>query len=63
MRKDFALAVDAAERVGAKLALGEKGLGVYTDAMNDPKCKDLDSRVVYRYLGGDEEWQGETKEK
>lgn len=62
MKKDFALAVDAAERVGAKLALGEKGLGVYTDAMNDAKCKDLDSRVVYRYLGGDEEWEGKVKQ-
>ncbi|KAB8349483.1 hypothetical protein FH972_023510 [Carpinus fangiana] len=57
MRKDFALAVDTAERVGANLALGEKGLEVYTGAMQDERCKGLDSRVVYRYLGGDEEWE------
>lgn len=57
MRKDFALAVDTANRVGANLALGQSGLDVYTSAMNDPRCKDLDSRVVYRYLGGDEKWQ------
>lgn len=56
MRKDFGLAVDAAKRVGVDLALGEKGLETYTAAMNDPRCKDLDSRVVYRHLGGDENW-------
>lgn len=57
MKKDFGLAVDAAERVGAKLALGEEGLKVYEGAMQDEKCKNLDSRVVYRYLGGEEEWK------
>ena len=57
MRKDFGLAVETAGRVGAKLALGEKGLEVYTETMNDEKCKDLDSRVVYRYLGGVEDWE------
>lgn len=57
MRKDFALAVDTANRVGVSLALGQSGLDVYTSTMNDPQCKDLDSRVIYRYLGGDEKWQ------
>lgn len=57
MRKDFNLAVETANRVGAQLALGDKGLEVYTEAMQDEKCKDLDSRVVYRYLGGDEDWK------
>lgn len=57
MRKDFALAVETAERVGARLALGEKGLEVYTGAMQDERCRDLDSRVVFRYLGGDEDWE------
>jgi 3-hydroxyisobutyrate dehydrogenase len=57
MRKDFGLAVDTAERVGARLALGDQGLKVYDETMKDPKCKDLDSRVVYRYLGGEEEWK------
>lgn len=57
MKKDFGLAVDAAERVGAKLALGEEGLKVYEGAMQDDRCKNLDSRVVYRYLGGEEEWK------
>ena len=26
-------------------------------ASNDKSCKDLDSRVVFRYLGGNEDWQ------
>lgn len=57
MRKDVNLAVETAKRVGATLGIGEKGLEVYTNTMNDPKCKDLDSRVVYRYLGGVEDWE------
>ena len=57
MRKDFSLAVQTAERVGAKLALGQAGLDVYTGASDNERCKDLDSRVVYRYLGGVEDWQ------
>jgi 3-hydroxyisobutyrate dehydrogenase len=56
MRKDFGLAVETAERMGANLRLGSEGLKVYTETMEDEKCKDLDSRVVYRYLGGEEEW-------
>lgn len=58
MKKDFTLAVDMANKVGAKLALGEAGLKTYEGASNDPKCRDLDSRVVYRYLGGNEDWEG-----
>lgn len=57
MRKDFALAVRTAKLVGANLALGETGLDVYTKAMDDERCKGLDSRVVYRFLGGEEDWQ------
>jgi len=58
MRKDFGLAVDMARRVGSKNVLGQVGLQTYTDAMNDPRCRDLDSRVVYRFLGGNEDWKG-----
>lgn len=57
MRKDFNLAVDMAERVGAKNVLGGVGLETYDGASKDPKCRDLDSRVVYRYLGGNEDWK------
>ena len=63
MRKDFGLAVETAERVGAKLALGEKGLDVYTQTMHDEQCKDLDSRVVYRYLGGEEDWEEKLRSR
>lgn len=61
MRKDIGLAVDTAERVGARLALGGAGLGVYEGATKDERCRDLDSRVVYRYLGGEEEWKSSGK--
>ncbi|KAJ6200123.1 6-phosphogluconate dehydrogenase [Bipolaris maydis] len=57
MRKDFGLAVDMAKRVGSQNVLGEVGLKTYDGAANDPRCRDLDSRVVYRYLGGQEDWQ------
>ncbi|KAF2201194.1 hypothetical protein GQ43DRAFT_472020 [Delitschia confertaspora ATCC 74209] len=56
MRKDFSLAVDMAKRVGSKNVLGEVGLETYDGASKDPRCRDLDSRVVYRYLGGQEDW-------
>lgn len=57
MRKDFGLAVEMAGRVGARNVLGEIGLETYEGAANDARCRDLDSRVVYRYLGGQEDWQ------
>lgn len=63
MRKDYGLAVEAAGRVGAELALGEKGLGVYTEAMSDERCRDRDSRVVFRFLGGREDWRGDFPEE
>lgn len=56
MKKDFGLAVNAARGVGAKMVLGEKGLECYEEATKDPRCFDLDSRVVFRYIGGDEDW-------
>jgi 3-hydroxyisobutyrate dehydrogenase len=56
MRKDFALAVDLANTVDAKLVLGQPGLDTFTAASNDPRCRDRDSRVVFRWIGGDEEW-------
>jgi len=62
MRKDFGLALDMAKRVGAQNVLGEAGLATYEGASNDPRCKDLDSRVVYRYLGGNEDWQKDADE-
>lgn len=60
MRKDVGLAVDMARRLGTRNALGVSGLGVYAAASEAADCKDLDSRVVYRYLGGNENWAKET---
>ncbi|TKA77823.1 hypothetical protein B0A55_04599 [Friedmanniomyces simplex] len=59
MAKDLGLAVESAERVGVKLVLGREGLGVYREAAGDERYKDLDSRVVYRVLGGREDWRGD----
>lgn len=58
MRKDLGLAVDMARTVGARNILGATGLGVYAAASEAADCKGLDSRVVYRYLGGREDWHG-----
>lgn len=56
MKKDVKLAIDATDRVDAKLVLGQIGLQTYEAASNDPSCRDRDSRVVFRYIGGDEDW-------
>ncbi|SPO04202.1 uncharacterized protein DNG_06885 [Cephalotrichum gorgonifer] len=56
MAKDFGLAVSAAEEVGATLLLGDAGLAGYNGASQDPRCRDLDSRVVFRFIGGREDW-------
>lgn len=57
MRKDFSLAVEMAKKVGSRNVLGDVGLDTYEGTSKDPRCRDLDSRVVYRYLGGNEDWQ------
>lgn len=62
MRKDFNLALEMSKRVGSQNVLGETGLDVYTRAMNDDRCKDLDSRVIYRFLGGNEKWMDEKQD-
>jgi 3-hydroxyisobutyrate dehydrogenase len=57
MKKDIGLALDMARRLGTRNVLGASGLGIYTAASEAADCKDLDSRVVYRYLGGREKWR------
>ncbi|KXN90821.1 putative 3-hydroxyisobutyrate dehydrogenase, mitochondrial [Leucoagaricus sp. SymC.cos] len=52
MKKDMSLAITAAREVGAKLVLANAGLSAYTAAADDPRCRDRDSRVIYRWLGG-----------
>ncbi|THH07759.1 hypothetical protein EW145_g3160 [Phellinidium pouzarii] len=54
MVKDITLAMESAKEVDAKLVLGEAGLAAYAAAAEDPRCKGLDSRVIYRWLGGKE---------
>ncbi|KAK3326939.1 NAD binding domain of 6-phosphogluconate dehydrogenase-domain-containing protein [Cercophora scortea] len=61
MEKDFGLAVEAGKRAGATMLLAEAGLKGYTEASQDPKCRDLDSRVMFRYIGGDEQWADKLK--
>ena len=56
MKKDFSLALQMADQVGSKNVLGDAGLRTYEGASADERCKDLDSRVVFRYLGGNEDW-------
>lgn len=57
MRKDVGLAVKVAESVGARLLLADAGLKAYGEASEDPRCRDLDSRVMYRFIGGEEDWE------
>ncbi|KAF4598076.1 3-hydroxyisobutyrate dehydrogenase-related [Pleurotus pulmonarius] len=52
MKKDVGLAIDAARQVDAKVVLGLTGLGVYSAASEDPRFRDKDARIVYRWLGG-----------
>lgn len=61
MRKDVGLAVQVAESVGAKLRLSEAGLQTYGEASVDPRCRDLDSRVIYRFIGGVEDWEKKSE--
>ena len=54
MRKDITLALKAAKDVNAKIILGDELLAAFSAASEDPRCKDLDSRVIYRWIGGKE---------
>jgi 3-hydroxyisobutyrate dehydrogenase len=57
MTKDFELAMDMARRVGARNVLGSSGFGIFSTASEAPDCKDSDARVVFRFLGGNENWK------
>ncbi|KAG7091064.1 hypothetical protein E1B28_010121 [Marasmius oreades] len=52
MKKDMGLAIEAAKRVDARLVLADSALPAYTEASGDPRCRDRDARVIYRWLGG-----------
>ncbi|KAK3724084.1 hypothetical protein LTR37_001206 [Vermiconidia calcicola] len=49
------LAMKSAEDVGAKLALGKASQETWHIAKEDPRCKGLDARSVYRWLGDADE--------
>ncbi|KAJ5230074.1 hypothetical protein N7489_010782 [Penicillium chrysogenum] len=63
MKKDISLALDMARRVGSTNVLGSVGLQIYKEASEDERCKDLDSRIVFRYLGGNENWKADHENK
>lgn len=44
------LAMKGAEDVGAKMTLGPSLQGAFHDAMEDPRCKGLDARSIYRWV-------------
>lgn len=57
MESDFNLAIETARKSGAQLRLGESGLAIYQEASEDVACRDRNSRVVFRFIGGDEDWK------
>lgn len=62
VKKDIGLAIEACERVGAKLCVGPHTWNSYVEAGKDPRCAGMDSKVIYRWIGGDEEWQNKFPE-
>ncbi|EOD46638.1 3-hydroxyisobutyrate dehydrogenase [Neofusicoccum parvum] len=54
MPKDIGLAVDMAEKLGARATTGKAALELYKEAASDPKIRDKDASSVYRFLGGPE---------
>lgn len=50
-----------ARREGSTNVLGSAGLQTYKKASEDERCKDLNSRIVFRHLGGNETWNAEQK--
>ncbi|KAL9110659.1 MAG: hypothetical protein Q9227_004836 [Pyrenula ochraceoflavens] len=58
MRKDVGLAVAMGKEGGVELGFAERGLEVYEKACEDERCRGRDNRVVYRHLGGKEDWEG-----
>ncbi|KAJ5513155.1 hypothetical protein N7463_002707 [Penicillium fimorum] len=63
MKRDISLALDMARRVGSTNVMGSVGLQTFKEASEDERCKDSDSRVVFRYLGGNEDWMADYKNK
>lgn len=62
MLKDFTLATQMAERGGAERILGTKGLEMYSLLSQEADYKDLDVRAMFRYIGGQEDWEQHQRE-
>lgn len=62
VKKDIGLTIEACKRVGAKLCVGPTTWNAYVEAGQDPRCAGMDSKVIYRWIGGDEEWQNKFPE-
>ncbi|KAL9089703.1 MAG: hypothetical protein Q9159_002350, partial [Coniocarpon cinnabarinum] len=62
MRKDLGLAIASAKEFGVRTVLAEKAMRVYEEAARDEKCKGKDFSVVYRWLTGGKEKEGEEGE-
>ncbi|KAH7347010.1 NAD binding domain of 6-phosphogluconate dehydrogenase-domain-containing protein [Pyrenochaeta sp. MPI-SDFR-AT-0127] len=56
MLKDFTLATQITERGGAQRILSARGLEMYSLLSEDSQYKNLDVRAIFRYLGGQEDW-------
>lgn len=56
MLKDFTLATQMAERAGAERIMGAKGLEMYKLLSQEDAYKNLDVRAMFRYIGGQEDW-------
>lgn len=60
MKKDITLATRMAASSGARLVLGYENLKAYIETSEDDRYRGLDSRVVYRYIGGREDWESKA---
>ncbi|KAK6371513.1 hypothetical protein LTS17_008763 [Exophiala oligosperma] len=57
VKKDIELAMDACERVDAKLFMGPSIRDAYYEASKPPENSGMDSKIVYRWMGGEEDWK------
>lgn len=57
MRKDIGLGVALAKKGGCKNVFGQQAHDIFQKMEEMDEYKDLDSKAVYRYLGGIEDWK------
>lgn len=57
MRKDIGLAVELARKGGCRNVFGQQAHDIFLKMEQMDEYKDLDSKAVYRYLGGIEDWK------